>query len=120
MTEVLILKWTRAQFRQTGNWPTLYSGPVLGQLGENWNDVDRAQRLGIRGLAGGSSLARLLSKAGLKPNRKDLPARNLEEILSWLEADHQATGKWPTRFCGPVRAASAESWSAIDSCLRHG
>jgi len=119
LTEALILKWMKAQFRETGQWPTQRSGPVSGEPGENWSTIDCCLRLGRRGLAGGSSLARLLNQTGLKPNRREPAALTIEEILAWLEADHRATGKWPTRE-GGARAPNGLSWASIDFYLWHG
>jgi len=107
LTRALILKWIKAHRRRAGEWPTTYSGPVAGQPGENWRAIDQALRLGLRGLAAGSSLARLLGEAKLKPYRSR--PLTIEQIVGWLEADHQETGKWPTLKSGPVRAAPGES-----------
>src|SRR6516162_7196492 len=92
LTEALILKWLVAQHRQTGQWPTQNSGPVVGVPGENWNAIDHGLLRGLRGLAGGSSLARLLAKAGLRRNPKDLPPLQVEQILLWAVDEYQSTG----------------------------
>ncbi len=118
LTRALILKCAKVHFRHKGEWPTMYSGPVIGQPGENWQAIDYCLRAGSRGLLGGSSLARLLGEAGLKPYR--LAPLTLEQIVVWLEADYKETGKWPTLESGPVRAAPGKKWSAIHVCLERG
>src|SRR6516225_1055615 len=106
LTRALILKWINR--RKTGGLPAADSGPVVGQPGEDWRAINACLRLGLRGLPGGSSIARLLGEAGLKPYRRDVPL-TIEEIVNWLEGDHQETGKWPTRKSGTVRAAPGET-----------
>jgi hypothetical protein len=55
-----IRQWAQDYRRRTGAWPTKNSGPVRGVRGETWMRVDTALHEGLRGLPGGSSLARLL------------------------------------------------------------
>ena len=62
LTERQILRWARRHRRQTGKWPTENSGPVPGTHGEVWGNVSAALREGIRGLAGGDTLAQLLAR----------------------------------------------------------
>jgi hypothetical protein len=57
-----IRQWARDFRRRTGKWPTKNSGPVREVRGETWMRVDTALREGLRGLPGGSSLARLLGE----------------------------------------------------------
>jgi hypothetical protein len=64
-----ILQWADAYRQRTGHWPTAESGPVRGAPGETWNGIDRALRNGNRGLRGGSSLARLLTRYRGMPRR---------------------------------------------------
>jgi hypothetical protein len=56
-----IVQWARDHERRTGKWPTKNSGAVRGVRGETWMRVNTALREGLRGLAGGSSLARLMA-----------------------------------------------------------
>lgn len=56
-----ILAWADAHFRKTGTWPSVHSGPIAEAPGETWCAVGMALRNGLRGLPGGSSLARLLA-----------------------------------------------------------
>src|SRR5262249_36248798 len=54
-----VLAWAAAVQRRTGAWPTHRSGPIRESPGDTWQTVDTALRQGLRGLPGGSSLARL-------------------------------------------------------------
>jgi hypothetical protein len=58
-TEAQILRWAEAHCERTGQWPKGSSGPITDAPGETWAGVDAALATGIRGLPGGSSLARL-------------------------------------------------------------
>jgi hypothetical protein len=66
LDEQQILTWAKAHFQATGRLPNSRSGPIARSPGETWNIVDNALMRGTRGLPGGSSLAKLLRKYGLK------------------------------------------------------
>jgi len=57
-----ILKWAHTHHRKTGQWPNRNSGDVLGAPGEKWANIDAVISQGLRGLPGGSSLAKLLAE----------------------------------------------------------
>jgi hypothetical protein len=57
-----ILAWSAAYHRDTGKWPTNPSGGIAAARFETWAGVDAALRQGLRGLPGGSYLARLLAE----------------------------------------------------------
>lgn len=54
-----ILTWGKAYYRRKGAFLNRNSGPIAGSVGLKWSTVDSALKHGSRGLAGGSSLARL-------------------------------------------------------------
>lgn len=120
LTYKLILSWADAHQQQTGQWPNLGSGAVVDAEGEDWYNIDNALRAGQRGLPGGSSLARLLSKKRGVRNPSDLPPLSIEEILGWIDAYHRANNKWPKYKDGSVVRSPGESWAGIDRCLREG
>lgn len=62
LTEQLILRWADKHHRLTGRWPTVHCGAVAGVPHETWNGLHQALAHGNRGLPGGSSLAKLLSR----------------------------------------------------------
>jgi len=59
-----ILAWADEFRERTGSWPTSrhFAEVIAGSGGQRWWAVDRALREGMRGLPGGSSLARLLAR----------------------------------------------------------
>jgi hypothetical protein len=57
-----IRRWARAHRERSGKWPTAASGPIPEAPGENWHAVNLALWQGLRGLPGGSSLAKLLKR----------------------------------------------------------
>jgi hypothetical protein len=60
LTEAGVLAWAEAHRRRTGRWPRKGDGPVADAEGEYWLPVNQALHVGLRGLPGGSSLAKLL------------------------------------------------------------
>ncbi len=111
-----ILAWADAHRAATGRWPSSSFGPVAEGSEETWATVNMALYNGHRGLPGGSSLARLLAK-----HRPVRPRRlSLRKIHAWARAHHEATGRWPDAYAGPVRGVTDENWSAIDAALKFG
>jgi hypothetical protein len=120
LTPELILAWAQAHYRGTGAWPNDNSGPVRGEPGEVWNNVDAALREGRRGLPGHSSLAQLLAqRLGIR-TRANIPPLSVTTILAWADAHHRRTGRWPTRRCGAVLDAPGETWNAVEQALSQG
>jgi hypothetical protein len=115
MTIEQILAWVDEHRRLTGRWPQIASEPKGLPIGETWSAVQSALFKGLRGLPGGSSLARLLAE-----HRELRGPLTPERILAWADAHHAATGRWPTRTSGPVRGAEGENWQAIDFALLEG
>jgi hypothetical protein len=115
-----ILQWADAFHERAGKWPRYDSGPIPEAMGEKWAAVDYALKRGRRGLAGGSSLAKLLGKKRGVWTRVLLPRLSRQKILAWADAHHRRTGKWPTVSSGEVDDAPGENWIAIESALGHG
>jgi hypothetical protein len=63
--------------------------------GETWLAVDAALARGLRGLRGGSSMARLLSRRRGRPNPAARPVLSVGQILAWAEAYRTLFGRWP-------------------------
>jgi hypothetical protein len=57
-----IVKWAKEHLARFGSLPTQESGAIAGTSGETWSAVGAALRVGNRGLAGGTSLPKLLRK----------------------------------------------------------
>lgn len=121
LTVEAILAWADADHARTGKWPKQYSGPIKsGPAGENWKRIDSALRIGLRGLLGKSSLAKLLAvKRGVR-NRKGLPPFSEEEIVRWARKHRLRTGEWPTQDSGRIEESPGETWKEVNSALRDG
>jgi hypothetical protein len=122
LAEETILRWAEAHRERTGRWPASNSGAVLESPGDDtWGAVDAALRIGLRGLAGGSSLSRLLEAKRGVPRRVTPPRLTVAQILAWAEAYRARTGRWPSVNSGTIEAApGGDTWAAVNSALRHG
>jgi hypothetical protein len=115
MTIPQILSWADEYHRITGRWPGIASRPKGMRTGETWRAVQMALFVGLRGLPGGSSLAKLLAE------QRDVHGPlTPERILAWADAHFEATGEWPRTRSGRVRGAYRERWETIDCNLRDG
>jgi hypothetical protein len=116
-----ILVWADSHHASTGKWPKDWSGFIPEAPGECWHAVDRALRAGVRGLQGGSSLARLLAEQRGVRNHKALPHLTEEMILEWADDYHARTGDWPIRWSGNIpQATDGTTWLAVETALRYG
>lgn len=116
-----IVRWARRHFRQTGRWPRATSGIANIASGESWLTIDKALRKGRRGIAGGSSLSRLLRETCGVPQNSSRSVLRVEEILRWADAHHRRTGAWPQRRGGNVQdAPDRTTWKQIDVNLSKG
>jgi hypothetical protein len=120
LNEAQILAWADAHYAATGKWPIEEPTPITAAPNETWERVSRALRKGVRGLPGGSSLARLLAEKRGVINRAELPPLSVAQILAWADAHYQRTGRWPIKKSGAVEGEPNESWSAIDTVLHQG
>ena len=120
LTKKAILGWADAHHRETGQWPTRNSGKVIGAEGEKWFNIDAALRLGLRGLPGGSSLARLLKEKRGVRNKSALACVAIKTILDLADLHHRKTGEWPKVKSGRVIGAEGETWNGFEHALRRG
>jgi superfamily II DNA or RNA helicase len=121
LTEKEILAWADSHHNRAGKWPVVTSGLVNEAPGESWQAIHLALAKGLRGLPGGSSLARLLTKYRGARNIQDLPELSIKEVLLWADQHKRRTGRWPQKEgSGEVKDAPGESWTAINSALRMG
>lgn len=44
----------------------------------------------------------------------------IDGVLAWADAQHAATGAWPTSESGPIHNVADETWKGVDSSLRLG
>jgi hypothetical protein len=120
LTVARVLAWADAHRRRTGGWPQARSGPVAAAPEETWRAIDDALRTGQRGLAGGTSLTRLLAEQRGVRSRQYAPPLQRRRILAWARAHRRRTGSWPTAGSGPIADAPDETWRAVDEALRNG
>ncbi len=122
LTEDQILQWADTHHELKGTWPRNDSGVVPGSLVQTWVGIDSALRNGMRGLAGGSSLARLLAARRGVRNRKGLAPLGVQQILLWVDKYHATHGEWPQPKTKPstIPDTNGETWLAVDTALRSG
>ena len=113
-------QWAEAHRKRTGAWPKVKSGAITDAPGETWSGVNAALSVGMRGLPGGDSLAKLLARECGKRNIADVPALTMAKIRMWVRQHHAATGLWPKYTSGPVAAVPGETWGAVDNALHKG
>lgn len=119
LTIAQILAWADEYRQQTGEWPSINSGPVNGTSGETWSSIQSALCRGVRGLSGVSSLAQLLAEHRGRRNQKNQPL-TVEQILAWADSHYNGTREWPRRDSGPILEALGENWRKVDNALRLG
>jgi len=115
-----ILQWADAHYRRTGSWPSVLSGQVAASPDETWRRINQALALGYRGMRGGDSLSRLLSRHRGSCAADRAPRLTLKRVLEWADDHHQRTGRWPKVESGPIHAAPGENWKRVDNALRWG
>jgi superfamily II DNA or RNA helicase len=113
-----ILGWADEHKKNNGKLPNYKSGKVTG-TNETWAGLDAALGRGIRGLPGGSSLARTLADHCGSRNHMNLRPLTVEQILVWADAYQAATGQWPKRTSGEISGMDG-TWTGIDSALSRG
>src|SRR4029077_15351461 len=77
-------------------------------------NVNQALKKGLRGLPGGDSLARLLSRARGVRNPCDLSPLTEGRVVAWAREHLRRTGVWPRPHSGPLPAIPGETWSRVD------
>lgn len=115
-----VLAWADAHRARTGRLPKAKSGPIPEAPGETWMRVNTALIEGLRGLPGGSSLARLFAERRGTRNHMALPPLTVGQIVCWAEAHRRRTGRWPTPRSGPVEGVPGLTWSAVGNALYLG
>ncbi len=117
MSTEAILDWADAYRETNGKWPTRTCGAIPETVGETWSMVDAALVVGLRGLPGGDSLARLLARNRGVRNKQALPKLSLDQIRQWIVVHHKRTGEWPRPSSGPIPQVQGETWAAVNSAL---
>ena len=94
---------------------------ILAHCRRSRRNVER-DRFGIearrRGLAPGSSLAKLLERERGVRNKRNLLPLTHAQILAWADDYKLNTGEWPSTDSG--QAPDGETWLGINLALREG
>ena len=120
LTVERILVWDDALHTREGRWPKTTDGRVPADRNEKWLNVNQCLRLGLRGLPGGDSLARLLERERGVRNKHGLPRLTGAGVLAWADAHFRGAGRWPNENSGFIADAPGERWYNVDACLREG
>jgi hypothetical protein len=120
LTVPQILEWAKKYHHRHGKWPNVESEPVDQSPDDTWHVIDRALRNGTRGLPGGSSLPKLLSKHLGARKQRHLPPLSESQIIRWAKAYLRRTGKRPTHGSGPIDEAPGETWCTVEKALSEG
>jgi hypothetical protein len=118
LTEDVIQAWVSAFQAATGRWPTARDGRVPDAAGETWGGIDTALRHGARGLAGGSSLAKLIVDRRL--SRVATTPLTITRILRMAYDHWHIMNRWPDVTDEPIAGHPGETWSAINNALEQG
>jgi hypothetical protein len=120
LTEEQILQWLDSHQQRTGKWATKQSGPICDSPGDTWANVNAALVQGLRGLPGGSSLARLLAERRSVRNKHNQAPLTYDKILIWADSHYERTGSWPKQKSGSITDVPGETWANIDAALCQG
>ena len=120
LTEELVIRLAKAHFELTEVYPHEKSTWILDGS-DSWAAISAALREGLRGLPGGTSLAQLLDKAGLKANSADRSYPSLMEIIKAAEEFKELNnGNLPSRESGVFPNYLDLTWGKIDAGLKRG
>ena len=108
-----ILAWANAHHGRTGKWPKVTSGTVHEAPSVTWTAIHSALIRGQRGLPAGQTLAVLLLKYRGVRCQRHTPKLTVRQILTWADAYHARTGKWPKYESGPVDGSSGDNWRIV-------
>ena len=112
-----ILRWIEAHKRRTGHFPLYTSGPIPESPNDTWLAIDQSLKCGLRGLAGGLTLPRLLRKHYGVRRHLRRPDLSIQQILKWADAHKKRTGKWPKEESGKILGSSGETWRTVQKAL---
>jgi hypothetical protein len=119
-TERQILAWADAYHQRTRKWPNEKSGSIPEAPGETWLAVAHALHRGSRGLPGGTTLARFLTKHRNVRNHLTLCRFTIKQVLAWADAYHRRHRRWPKITSGTITEAPTESWRRVNTALMQG
>ena len=113
LKESIVFRWMKRYCKEKGHWPR-QSSMELSPEGSTWCSVNSALQVGVRGLAGGSSLKKLR----LKFNGLDKPQLTEDNIFEWMKEYFEENQKWP--LADSKETIHGRSWRYINKCLKEG
>lgn len=117
-----VLTWADAYHNRHGRWPYIKAGRIPETADQTWAAVNQSLMAGHRGCPGGDSLAQLLFRCrGVRPRHLP-PPLTVEQVLTWADAHHRRTGRWPGGHdAGQIRGApKGTTWVAVELALSRG
>ncbi|MFY9287933.1 MAG: DEAD/DEAH box helicase family protein [Alphaproteobacteria bacterium] len=141
LTEEQIVSWIKATLEKTGRIPTSNDKTVYGYQadgsiedvsGETWIGIHKFLQKGLRGLPKTDGLltvkglSDLKKKHGFAIDKGDLTE---EQIVSWIKATLEKTGRFPVtggkdvygyQADGSIEVVSGETWLGINQSLKNG
>jgi hypothetical protein len=96
-------------------WPDRHDG-AIPTLEGSWLAIDEALRVGVRGLPGGSSLAKERVALTGARRRQSLTEENVKAAIL---AHHRATGAWPNDSTKGVIPGVGYTWSYVRAFIRN-
>lgn len=118
LTIAQIVTWADLHKKMHGVWPNQKSGGIIG-TDESWGAINAALDKGLRGLAGGSTLADVLAEHRGVRNIRRLSPLTQEQILLWADTHNSRTGKWPNKESGSI-PGTRETWASVNAALHRG
>lgn len=119
LNQKLIVEWVKEYRGRTNRFPTAKSGKIPG-TNETWRAVELALTQGLRGLPGNDSLAKFMDRYFGRGKKQKLESLSEEQIIEWVKAHHERTGKWPNQKSGQIYNVPGITWTAVDRALYQG
>lgn len=112
-----IVNWIRTWREENKKNPTVLSGNIPG-TDETWAGIDQALSKGSRGLAGGSSLAKLIEQVFGDRNMASLPTLSRKVLSKWVSDWRKSNnGKYPNKNSGAIPGTNGETWANINAAI---
>lgn len=115
-----ICEWAMAWHERTGAWPARRAVAFPKHRARQWLKVNTALSAGIRGLPGGSTLAKLLAEHLGVENRHAIGPYTGTRILAWVDECHDQHGCWPTARSGEIPDSGGATWMSVQMALVQG
>jgi hypothetical protein len=115
-----VLGWADAYHARTGRWPTCNAEPIPECPGRTWKVVSDALSTGACGVPRGTTLPKLLAERRGLERHRHRPDLTLRQVVAWMTAYRERTGRWPNPESGPIAECPSETWFSVDYALTKG